>query len=242
MSSEQRISLQPAWVLHHRPYRDSSQIAELFTRDHGRIAVVARGVRRRGRRRVALEPFRPLLVSWTGRGELKTFVTAEPRGAALSVGGQRLLSMFYLNELLLRLLRKHDPHPETFDDYEQALASLVGGQPEAATLRCFECRLLQAMGYGLSLLVDVDGQAVDARKTYEYRLESGPVAVPAAHAGALTVAGSSLLDLATESLEDTDSLRDARRLLQAALALYLGDRPLKSRQVLLAMRSRAGQR
>jgi DNA repair protein RecO (recombination protein O) len=239
MSNDQRVSLQPAWVLHHRPYRDTSQIAELFTRDHGRVAVVARGVRRQGRRRTSLEPFRPLVVSWTGRGELKTFVAAEARGAALLAGGQRLLSMFYLNELLLRLLRKHDPHPETFEDYEQALASLAGGQPEAATLRCFECRLLGAMGYGLNLLIDVDGQAVEADKRYEYRLETGPVAVSAAHAAGLVVAGRSLLALHAELLDDAESLRDARQLLQAALGLYLGDRPLKSRQVLLAMRERA---
>ena len=238
MSNEQRVSLQPAWVLHHRPYRDTSQIVDLLTRDYGRVGGVARGARGRGRRRMVLEPFHPLLVSWSGRGDLRTLVAAESRGDPVSVTGQRLLSMFYLNELLLRLLRRHDPHPETFDDYERALGALADGAPEASVLRYFERRLLQAMGYGLNLSVTVDGQAVEPDRTYEYRLEAGPVAVPPDHAAGIVVAGKSLLDLAEEALDTPESLRDAHRLLRASLALYLGDRPLRSRQVMLAMRAR----
>lgn len=239
MNAEHRVSLQPAWVLHHRPYRDTSEIADLLTRDYGRVAVVARGTRTGGRRRILLEPFRPLLVSWSGRSELRTLRSAEARGAAAIAAGQRLLSMFYLNELLMRLLRKHDPHPETFHDYEDAIGALVGGAAEAPTLRYFECRLLQAMGYGLSLSTDVDGRPVTVEQTYEYQLEAGPVPVGPDHARGIVVTGRTLLDLERESLDEQRSAREARRLLQAALALYLGDRPLQSRQVLLAMRARA---
>lgn len=239
MNTDHRISLQPAWVLHRRPYRDTSEIADMLTSEHGRVAVVARGARGRGRRRFLLEPFVPLLVSWSGRGELRTLFAAEPRGAAASAAGQRLLSMFYLNELLLRLLRKHDPHPETFADYEKALRELAAGTDEAATLRYFECRLLRAMGYGLNLSLDADGRPVEADRTYEYQLEAGPVAVNPGHDRGIVIQGRSLLELERESLRDPASLRQVRRLLQASLALYLGDRPLKSRQVLLAMRVRA---
>lgn len=239
MSTDHRISLQPAWVLHRRPYRDTSEIADLFTSEHGRVAVVARGARARGRRRFLLEPFLPLFVSWSGRGELRTLVAAEARGGLASAAGQHLLSMFYLNELLLRLLRKHDPHPETFADYEQALRALAAGMDEAPTLRYFECRLLGAMGYGLHLSVDVDGRPVEPGQTYEYQLEAGPVAVSPGHVRGIVIAGRSLLELDRESLQDPAALRQVRRLLQASLALYLGERPLKSRQVLLAMRARA---
>ncbi len=242
MSDHRPIDLEPAWVLHHRPFRDSSEIIELFTREYGRVAAVARGSRRPGRRRPSLEPFSPILVSCRGRGELQTLTAVEPRGPAVRASGQRLLSMFYLNELLLRLLEKHDPHPDTFADYERALAELGAGKSEAAVLRVFEKRLLQAMGYGLSLVVDTGGQPLDSEAVYRYVPEVGPERVTGVRDDASLVRGASLLALAAENLGDGEPgeekmLRELRHVLQKTLDLYLGGRPLKSREVLRSMRA-----
>lgn len=237
MTEQRRIELEPAWVLHHRPFRDSSEIVELFTREYGRVAAVARGSRRPGRRRESLEPFRPMLVSCRGNGELQTLTAAEPRGPSLRTTGQRLLSMFYLNELLLRLLQKHDAHPETFADYERALAELGAGKPEAAVLRVFEKRLLNAMGYGLNLIADTEGQPLAADGMYRYVPELGPVPLHEGGDQGLLVRGSSLLALAAEELDDEQTLRELRHVLQRTLDLYLGGRPLKTREVLRAMRA-----
>ncbi|MGB5209808.1 MAG: DNA repair protein RecO [Gammaproteobacteria bacterium] len=239
MSQRRQTELEPAWVLHHRPYRDSSEIVDLLTQAQGRVAVVARGSRRPGRNRQALEPFRPLLVSWRGRGELQTLVSVEPRGAAVRATGQRLLSMFYLNELLLRLLQKHDPHPQTFADYEWALTELGAGGPEAPVLRVFEKRLLDAMGYGLNLEADEQGCVLEPGVSYRYLPEQGPVRALDGDTGGLLVQGASLIALAAERLEDEVELREARLVLRRTLDLYLGDRPLKSREVLRAMRNGA---
>lgn len=242
MTDHRAIDLEPAWVLHHRPFRDSSEIIELFTRGYGRVAAVARGVRRRGRRRPSLEPFSPLLVSCRGRGELQTLTGVEARGPAMRASGQRLLSMFYLNELLLRLLQKHDPHPETFADYERSLAELGAGKSEAVVLRVFEKRLLQAMGYGLTLIADTDGQPLEPDAVYRYVPEVGPERVTGIGDDPSLVRGASLLALAAEDLGDGQPgeetmLRELRRLLQRTLDLYLGGRPLKSREVLRSMRA-----
>ncbi len=239
MNTRRQTELEAAWVLHHRPFRDSSEIVDLFTQVHGRVAVVARGSRRPGRSRQLLDPFRPLLVSWRGSGELQSLVAAEPRGVAVRATGQRLLSMFYLNELLLRLLQKHDPHPQTFSDYEWAIGELGAGRPEAPVLRVFEKRLLDAMGYGLNLEADEQGCVLEPGESYRYLPERGPVRAAASDCQGLLIQGASLLALAAEKLDGDAVLRDARQLLHQTLDLYLGDRPLKSRAVLRAMRAGA---
>jgi len=240
MSGPARVSLEPAWILHRRPYRDTSLILELLTVQHGRVPAVARGARGpRSRRGGSLEPFRPLLVSWSGRGEMVTLTGAEPRGPSRVARGVRLMSMFYVNELLLRLTERHDPHPDLFADYERALAGLSGPADERATLRIFEKRLLAALGYGLNLETEAgSGEAVREERVYEYRLESGPVRLAPGGDAARAIPGSSLLALAAERLEGPDALRHARELLGAALDLYLGGRRLRSREVLRAMRAR----
>lgn len=240
MSTPTRISLVPAWVLHRRPFRDTSLILELLTAPHGRVPAVARGARGpRTRRGGSLEPFRPLLVSWSGRGEMVTLTGSEPRGPSLTGGGRRLMSMFYVNELLLRLTGRYDPHPELFADYERALAGLAGSGDERPVLRVFEKRLLAALGYGLNLETEAGGdEAVREEAMYEYRLESGPVRLAPGTAAPLAIPGSSLLALAAERLEGPDALGHARELLGAALELYLGGRRLRSREVLRAMRAR----
>lgn len=231
--TRQRIALQPAYLLHHYPYRDSSRLLELITRDYGRVGLVARGARsRRSAWRSVLQPFSALLVSWTGRGELGTLTGAEMCGSAMQLPGDRVYSGWYLNELLLRLTRRFDVHEALFADYANALQQLAAEQQnEARALRIFEKRLLETLGYGIDLGRTLSGDAVAAGRRYEYRLEQGIFEADDSFDQSLVFDGQSLLSLADETLGDGRELADARRLLQAALAIYLGPRPLKVREV-----------
>ncbi|WJW76143.1 DNA repair protein RecO [Thiohalobacter sp. IOR34] len=236
MSAPRRVELQPGFLLHARAYRDSSLLLEVFSREQGRLGLVARGGRGpRSRLRALLQPFRPLLLSWSQRGELGSLHGAEAGGAPCALQGQALFAGFYLNELLLRLLQRQDPHPEVYALYETALAGLQEGALEAA-LRGFEKRLLEALGYGLLLDREAEhGQPLQAAGCYRYELERGPVEVPPGSSGGLVFSGASLLALHEGRLEEAAVLADAKRLMRAALALYLGGRPLKTREVLQAM-------
>ncbi len=233
-----RVNLEPAWVLHRRPYRDSSEIVDLFTPNHGRVGAVARGSRR-SRRRMPLELFQPLHVSWAGKGELVTLVGAEPRARGLETKGRRLLSMFYVNELVLRLTLRQDPHPDIFAAYEATLYRLAEDAEEAKTLRLFERDLLDSLGYGLLLDRDVEGAEIRTDCSYHYRLEEGPRRAEARTGSAPIISGRALQAIHTGRLDDSTDLREARILLTAALDHYLGGRPLKTRQFLNALRSRA---
>lgn len=227
-------SLIPAFVLHSRPYRDSSLLLEVFCAEQGRMGLVARGARAaRSRQRGLLQPFQPLLLAWRSRGELGTLATVEAAGAPLPLRGHGLYSGFYLNELLVRLLHRHDPHPELYPLYADTLAVLARTPEPEPVLRLFELRLLEALGYGLQLREDRTGADLDPETLYDYRPDEG--AVPLGHAiepRGVAVSGRSLLALRGERLEDPQVCRDARRLTRAALAPHLGPAPLKTREVL----------
>jgi len=232
MSLHTRVSLEPAWILHHYPYRDSSLLLEIFSRDYGRIGLVARGARAaKSRWQNQLQMLRPLLLSWSMRGELGTLTDVDSRGAVDVIPGRQVLCACYLNELLLRLLTRHDPHVEVFAAYEEALLTL--GTAEEQSLRLFEKRLLQALGYGLLLDHEYEsGEPVVADKCYEYRLEKGPVSCQSATENGIFLRGSSLLALYHDNLHEPQACREVKRLMRAALALYLGTRPLRTREVL----------
>ncbi|MEW6354600.1 MAG: DNA repair protein RecO [Pseudomonadota bacterium] len=233
--SHYRVVLQPAYVLHQRPYRDTSALVELFSADFGRVGAVARGARAaKSRMQGLLQPFQPLLVSWSGRGELVTLTGCEAAGPAQRPAGATLLSGFYMNELLLRLLHRHDPHRGLFESYAAALRNLEDVNQEQRTLRIFEKHLLQELGYALVLNHCADtGAALQENRLYSYQLEKGPLDVDAPRPYDITVHGRTLLALDQETLHDGAILREAKRLTRAALALYLGDKPLRSRALLV---------
>jgi DNA repair protein RecO (recombination protein O) len=232
MSKRTLIALEPAYILHHYPYRDSSLLLEVLSRNHGRLGLVARGARSvRARWYGRLQGFRPLLLSWSLRGDLGTLTGLDSRDGQPSLAGRQLLSAYYLNELVLRLLPRHDPHPGIFDVYERTLREL--GDSEEPALRIFEKRLLGELGYGLMLDREADsGLPIDPRVTYEFQLERGPVRCDNAAVTGILLCGSSLLALHGETFDDPQARRDAKRLLRAALSLYLGARPLRTREVL----------
>jgi DNA repair protein RecO (recombination protein O) len=242
----QRVHLQPSYVLHHRPYRDTSRILELFTRDYGRVSVFARGARgtRKGGASLisTLQPFNRLLVSWSGRGEAGRLIAAEFDGATSALAPDRLVSGFYLNELLLKLFARHDSHADVFELYDGAIEALKQAPDALRPLRIFEKRLLDAIGYGLALERDVaSGQPIEAGAAYHYRLEQGAVRAMGVAEGPLVFEGATLLSLAREDLSEPAMCVEARRLLRAALDRVLEGRELKTRQVMLALRRMDGK-
>ncbi len=226
-----RIDLASGYLLHHRPWRDTSRILEVLTREHGRFTLFARGVRGPGAKLApVLQPFQPLLLSWSGRGEAPTLTGAERAEQCAPLPPACLLAAFYLNELLIRLTTRHDPHPELFDHYHEALARLRAGAPLEPVLRIFEKRLLQGLGYGLDLTTEArSGKRIEADEYYHF--QAGQGLTPARAGAGSALAGRSLLDLAGESLTGARALDDARRVLQAALAACLEGRPLATRGV-----------
>jgi len=236
-ASTRRVWLAPAYVLHQYAYRDTSRIVEVFTSEYGRLTLFARGANGpKSALKGVLRPFQRLLVSWSGRSEACQLVSAELDGPTTNLKPARLMSGFYLNELLLKLTERRDPHPEIFFSYASCIQALCGGEVEEPTLRRFEKRLLNDLGYGLELSRTEDGIAVEPDRYYRYAAQSGPQPCVAEAPGA--VYGQSLADLQTESFVGARSLRDAKRVLRAAIDACLDGRSLNSREVMLALRRR----
>lgn len=233
-----RINLQPAYILHGRPYRDSSMILEVFTAEHGRISLVARGARRKtrgGSGGALLQPFIPLLLSFSGRAEMKNLNATEMAGRAVALRGERMFSGMYMNELLVRLLHRHDPHPQLFAAYGVALEALAGSDEMDEVLRRFEFTLLAELGYGFDLDLDArSGDAVVPGAWYYLDPDLGLVARGSAADPALPAfAGSDLLAMAGGCFGGQARLA-AKRLSRQMLAIHLGDTPLRSRDLFRA--------
>ncbi len=225
---------QQAFVLHAYPYRETSLIVEALTVDHGRVAMVARGAKRpRSELRGVLQAFQPLSMSWAGAGELKTLTRAEWRGGLPLVTGAALLCGFYLNELLLKMLPREDPHPLLFHDYQATLGRLAASSEHAPVLRQFEVRLLAALGYALPLTHEADtGKPVDPEARYYYAFDRGPRTV-ASEPGRRypRVRGATLLALAGQNFHAPEAALEAKRLMREVLDHYLEQRAIFSRRV-----------
>ncbi|MBL8481611.1 MAG: DNA repair protein RecO, partial [Rhodocyclaceae bacterium] len=178
MTPKQRVEHAAAFVLHTLPYRETSLVVELFTRSHGRLGVVAKGAKRpRSALRGVLIEFQPLVVSWSGAGELKTLTRAEWRGGQAMLSGRAVLLAYYLNELLLQLLPREDAHAELFEAYALTIADLAGMGPAAPLLRRFERILLAELGYLPLLNRDAEhGGALDPACEYVFLPDRGAVA------------------------------------------------------------------
>jgi DNA repair protein RecO (recombination protein O) len=241
----QRIEQHPAWVLHTYPWRETSLIVEMLARDHGRVALVAKGARRpHSQLRGVLMAFQPLLLDWSGGGEVKTLVRAEWQGGQPLLTGRALLCGYYLNELLVRLTAREDPHPRLFAAYAEAVSALGRGEPESPILRRFELALLQDLGYEAGLAHEGDsGEPVRAEARYLYRVEGGPVrldtvdqagvAIEAAALGEQPLlSGQTLLDMAADDFSRAETLTQSKQLLRMLINHTLGGQPLQSRRVL----------
>jgi DNA repair protein RecO (recombination protein O) len=225
-----RVEQQPAFVLHARAWRETSMLVEILTRDHGRVGVVARGVRgaRSRHPRALLQPLVPLSLGWVGRGELATLSGIETTGPALSASGEGLLCALYVNEVIMRLVQRHDPHADVFADYVETLARLARGEHPAWTLRRFERDLLTHLGYGIVADCEADsGAALDPNRDYGYRFEFGAVPWLGADDG-LKLRGSALLALAEDRQPGSEDLATLRRLMRALISRHLDGKELRA--------------
>ena len=233
--ARQRIDGAAAYLLHAYPYSETSLILEVFARDHGRLAMLARGARRpRSALRGVLHAFQPLELGWFGGGEVKTLAKAEWQGGIPLLQGEGLLLGYYLNELLLKLLPREDAHAILFDAYASALAALSRGATETAELRRFEKTLLRELGYGLVLERDAHGQTVEAGRSYRYQVERGAVTADESDSGQ-AISGRTLLDLAVDNYADPRSLAESKQLMRYLLAHYLAGQPLQTRRVFIEL-------
>jgi DNA repair protein RecO (recombination protein O) len=235
MPEPHRVDRAAAFVLHGYPYSETSLLVELFTRQYGRLPLIAKGARRPGSSlRSVLVAFQPLTTSWSGRGEVRTLVRSEWQGGQPLLKREALLCGFYLNELLLRLLPREDPHEALFDHYRAALARLATEREQAPILRGFERRLLQELGYALALDHDAEtGAPLDPDRLYRYDPERGAVAVPTGGdvGEGVTVSGRALLEIARDSYADPSTAQAAKLLMRLVLNHRLDRQPLYSRAI-----------
>lgn len=223
-----------AFVLHSYPFRETSLIVEAYSRDHGRVALVARGARRpKSSLRGVLLPFQPLLLSWAGRRELRTLTHAEWQGGYAPLKGRALICGFYLNELLLKLLPRDDPHERLFTIYQGTLAALGDGADQFALLRRFELELLRELGYAVILDRDVERDEPVAReRNYVYVIERGPVRGGDAPRNGVELSGQTLIDMQSGIFASAVTQQQSRALMRTLINHYLADQVLHTRQLL----------
>lgn len=229
-----RIQMQPGFVLHHYPYKETSLIVEVFSRDHGRVALVAKGAKRPySRLRGMLQTFQPLSVGWSGRSEVRTLTAAEWIGGLPPLEKAALLCGFYLNELLLKLLARDDPYPALFDHYVSTLNQLAHGEPAPIVLRKFERFLLQETGVAADLAVcATNGEAVAPDGVYVVDPEQG-VRFPRLSDPWPKVSGKTLLDMEKEDYSDVCTQSQSKFLMRSLLAHHLDGVRLNTRQILI---------
>ena len=224
--------LQECFVLHRRDYSNTSLLLELFSRSLGRLPALAKGAKRSGSGKAALlQPFQPLLVTLSGRGEVKTLTRVEPGAGGRIPRGKALYCGFYLNELIMRMLGRNDPHEQLFDHYRAAVSGLATETDLSRLLRRFELQLLEQTGYAMELEREAGRERpLQPDMRYRYDPERGPLRFLPGEGG-FSVSGRTLLALAGDGDLDPAESREARELMRRVLARHLGDRPLKSREL-----------
>lgn len=245
LMTESAVYLQPAFILQYRKYRETSLIIDAFTRDFGRVSLLAKGVRKiKSKTAGILQPFIPLTISYFGKAELKTLTDVERRTCSRQVCGSNTISGamiqpiielkglalycgFYINELVGCFLHKYDPHPEVFDDYGKCLSDLAEGSNMEAALRLFELNLMENVGYGLQLEHDDNNKPVESSKKYGFNVGQGPV-----QAADGQFSGKTLQALSSKELTDPQVLSEAKILMRMVIDVYLQGRQLKSRAVI----------
>lgn len=238
---------QPVYVLHTYPFKETSLVVELFAHGFGRVATTAKGARRpRSAMRGMLQSFQPLLATWSGKLELKTLHSLDWGGGLLLLKGEALMCGFYLNELLLRLLPREDPHEALFEYYSATLKilarntlaseTLASGESLATTLRRFELKLLQELGYAIPLQQDFSGAPIHEAAHYQYVAEHGAtrlVSTQNRSQNGVQLQGKTLVDMANDDYSHTQTQQQSKQLMRYLLAHYLGDKPLHTRQLLI---------
>ncbi len=228
-----KVELTPCYILHRRDYSESSLILEVFSREHGRINLIAKGAKRNKKQQsVNHNLYQKYLISWVAKSELGTLTNIELMTSATSLKPEVMMAGFYMNEIMLRLLHKHESHPELFDSYDTAIHRLLNEESEQIILRYYEKTLLQSLGYGVIFDHDVQsGEEVHADKNYFYKFDFGPSLISVNTESGIKISGKTLLELDAETLFDIKNINEAKLLLRSILNQHLGDKPLASREL-----------
>lgn len=228
-----KTDLHPCYVLHSRPYRETSLLVDILSSEYGRLRLVAKGVKRaKNNKAVLLQIARKLSLAWSQRGPLGNLIEVEDSGERIELNGSKIISCFYMNELLIRMLHADEPHPEVFEIYQQALNDLTQCQDEQKVLRIFEKKLLQILGYGLILDHDANtGNQIEMDKKYHYVPEFGPCITKNEGLQSVMISGKGLKALEYEKFWDSDIAREAKQLLRMLLKIHVGDKPFGSREL-----------
>lgn len=241
------------YVLHSYPYRETSLILQVWTEKHGRLGLVAKGARRpKSASRSTLVNFQPLVLDWFGRGELRTLKTAEPASPAIPLAGSSLLSAFYLNELLLKLTTRDDPHEQLFAAYDEAIGSLralsrsgaAGARDIERVLRRFELKLLQELGYAVELAREAGSHApIVAEREYLYVVERGPIPAPEGEtpANAVRLRGQTLIDLDRGEFDSASTAAQSKQLMRLLIHHSLNGQELSTRSIVRDLQRLEGE-
>ena len=230
-SSNSKKENESVYVIHTYPFKETSLIAELFSKNHGRIPVVAKGARRpRSSLRGMLQSFQSFQATWSGQGEIKTLHNIEWCDKFLKIDGNALLCGFYINELIIRLLPREDTHQKLFEFYDYTMKILEKNIDLDITLRRFELNLLQELGYEVPLKEDENGESIVADKFYIYEAEYGPSEISKTNSG-VKILGQTLLDMAQDVYKEDNTQLQSKQLMRYLINYYLGDKPLNSKKL-----------
>ncbi len=233
-----KIEFASAFILHQRPFRESSRLLDVLTEHHGRVSLIAKGVSNNKRsQKGLLQLYQPLLLSWMGHGDLQTITAIEAESAPYILTGNASLCGLYINELLVRIFPQHIPEPDLFDGYKQVLVALDSEKSTEIALRLFEKQLLTHIGYGLVLDHEVEtGLKIVDNKDYYYRPDAG-LFCSTIQSNYPTISGRSLRHLITETDFDQQSLNEIKKMMRSVIHFYLGGKPLHSRQLFAPMQT-----
>jgi DNA repair protein RecO (recombination protein O) len=228
-----RVDLHPCYVLHTRPYRETSLLVDILSSNYGRLCLVAKGVKRaKNNKANLLQIAKRISLAWSQRGTLGNLIEVEDLGDRFNLNGSKIISCFYMNELLMRMLHTNEPHPEVFDIYQQTLTNLTQNQDEHRTLRIFEKKILQVLGYGLILDHDANtGEQIDVKNKYYYVAEFGPCISKNNGLQSIQISGKALKALDDENIWNNDIAKEAKQLLRMLLKIHVGDKPFGSREL-----------
>jgi DNA repair protein RecO (recombination protein O) len=227
--------MQSAYILHSRPFQETSLILELFTRNNGRLSVLARGAKRSKKQTGLFQLFLNLDIAFVGKTELPTLTTIEFSQAPIMLNGKSLVCGFYLNELLMRVLHKHDPHPEIFDLYNRTISALSNANDDQThieiALRKFEKQLLTELGYGVNFQTEAEThETIQENKDYQLTPNKGFIFTPANNSD--KICGAHIIAIVNDNFFSPEILKTAKKIMRAALQPLVGDKPLKSREIL----------
>ena len=239
-----KVDRHPCYLLHQRPYRETSSILEILSMEYGRFSLVAKGIKRKKSKYAGLlRLYQRLQLGWQGKGELKNLIFAEQDGLNISLGGNSLIAAFYLNELVIKLLHRHESHVELFTAYDRAVNDLhTGNSGIQAILRIFEKKLLESIGYGLIFDHDINENVpIDDNKIYYYRAGNGPQLKKPENSDYIKVSGKTLKELDKENIYESPNLIEAKQLMRYIISKYLNGSPMLSRNIYQAYLSNTRQ-